>query len=80
MALQAEHAGWHAHGIGGFDRERARTELGIPEGYQVELAIAIGKRVDPASLTAEQREREVPTQRKPLDSLIAEGRFDFEAA
>ncbi|PKM30742.1 MAG: nitroreductase [Gammaproteobacteria bacterium HGW-Gammaproteobacteria-11] len=75
LALQAEYAGWHAHAIGGLDRERARTELEVPDDYQVEIAIAIGQKAEPASLSAEELEREVPTLRAPLEALIAEGSF-----
>ncbi|MCY1335572.1 malonic semialdehyde reductase RutE [compost metagenome] len=79
LAFQAEHLGWQTHAIGGFDRERARSALGIPEDYRIEVAIAIGKRADPASLSPEQLERERPTQRRPLRELVAEGRFAFDA-
>jgi nitroreductase len=78
LALQAEHAGWHSHAIGGFDREQARTVLGVPDGYQVEIAIAIGKLASRDSLSAELQAREQPNQRNPLHSLIAEGRFSFQ--
>jgi nitroreductase len=77
LALQAEHAGWHSHAIGGFDRDQARTLLGVPDGYNVEIAIAIGKLANRDSLSAELQAREQPTQRNPLHSLIAEGRFSF---
>ncbi len=77
LALQAEHAGWHTHAIGGFDRDQARVLLGVPQGYNVEIAIAIGKQASRDSLSAELQAREQPTQRNPLDSLIAEGRFSF---
>ncbi|WJN58412.1 nitroreductase family protein [Pseudomonas sp. SO81] len=80
LALQAQHSGWSSHAIGGFDRERARSELGVPDGYQVELAIAIGRRGDAAELPEDLRAREQPTQRQPLASLVAEGRFSFASA
>ena len=74
-----EGQGWHSHAIGGFDREQARSLLGVPDGYQVEIAIAIGKLASRDSLSEELQAREQPTQRNPLHSLIAEGQFNFQA-
>lgn len=79
LALQAEHAGWRSHAIGGFDRDKAREVLGVPEGYQVEIAIAIGKQAAAESLSIELQAREQPTPRHPLKNFVAEGRFAFEA-
>lgn len=78
LALQAEHAGWHSHAIGGFNRDKARDVLGVPEGYQVEIAIAVGRQAARETLPVELQAREQPTPRNPLQSLIAEGRFTFE--
>src|SRR5262249_56937245 len=43
LALQATRLGWAAHGMAGFDRPRAAAELGGPDDYRVEAAIAIGR-------------------------------------
>ena len=77
LALQASLAGWHAHAMGGFDKERARAVLGIPEGFQAEAVIAIGKLGDPQSLPPGLRERESPSPRQALSAIVAEGRFGF---
>ena len=77
LALQASLAGWHAHTMGGFDKTRARSELGVPEGFEVEAVIAIGKLGDPQSLPPGLRERETPSPRQPLSAIVAEGRFNF---
>lgn len=77
LAFQALRAGWRTHAIGGFNRDQAREVLGVPDGYSVEVAIAIGRQAERASLPAELQEREQPNQRKPLGKLIAEGRFAF---
>ncbi|MDD3329372.1 MAG: nitroreductase family protein [Zoogloea sp.] len=77
LALQASLAGWHAHAMGGFDKERARSELGVPEGFAVEAVIAIGKLGDPQSLPPGLRERETPSPRQALSAIVAEGRFSF---
>lgn len=77
LALQAEFLGWKTHAIGGFDREKARELLKVPAGYQVELAIALGKQGDIAQLDAEFHEREKPNSRNPISSFVAEGAFHF---
>jgi nitroreductase len=77
LALQAEISGWPAHAIGGFDRDKARTVLGVPAEYVLETAIAIGKQAERASLPEALQAREIPNTRQPLASLIAESRFAF---
>ncbi len=75
LALQAIRLGWHAHGMAGFDRERAVVDLGIPAGYRVEAAVAIGRQGDKALLSSELQERELPNTRRPLNDIVFEGRF-----
>lgn len=58
------------HGMQGFDYEKAKTVLSIPDDYKVEAMIAIGK---PAS--KELLENEVTTSRKPLEEIVFEGNF-----
>jgi nitroreductase len=77
LALQANKLGWQAHGMAGFDRAKARADLGVPPGYAVEAAIAIGRPGDISSLPEALRAREVPSQRKPLAEVAAEGLFSF---
>jgi nitroreductase len=80
LTLQVSLAGWHGHTIGGFDKERARVELGIPDDFQVEAGVVIGRLGDPATLTPALRERESPTLRRPQSTFVAEGRFAFSEA
>jgi nitroreductase len=77
LALQALHSGWRTHAIGGFNRERARDELGVPPGYSVEVAIAIGRQAEHTRLPPDLQEREQPNQRRPLGTFVAEGCFAF---
>lgn len=77
LALQASLSGWAAHGIGGFDKDRAREVLGIPDDYQVEVAIAIGRPAKPDCLPSTLQEMEKPGMRRPLRELVAANRFDF---
>jgi hypothetical protein len=59
----------------GFDKERAAAELGVPEGYRVEGAIAIGKRGDRSRLPESLQARELPSNRMPLSHVVGEGHF-----
>ena len=77
LALQGWLRGLVAHGMQGFDYERARTELDIPEGFQVEAMAAIGKPADSSTLSADLREKEAPSDRRPLEQTICEGPFCF---
>ncbi|MFL6257051.1 MAG: nitroreductase family protein [Pyrinomonadaceae bacterium] len=77
LALQATMLGLVTHGMQGFDYDRARTELNIPEGFRVEAMIAVGRPGDPAKLSESQREREAPSGRKALSEITCEGAFNF---
>lgn len=75
FALQANKMGWFVHGMVGFDMDRAFAELGVPAGYRVEAAYAVGRLGDPASLPEGLRARETPSPRRPLAELAFEGAF-----
>ncbi len=75
MALQATALGYHAHGMTGVDFDKARAELGVPDRYRVEAAVAIGRRDTSERLPEGLREREVPSGRKALDEIAAAGNF-----
>jgi len=75
VALQAHRLGWHAHGMVGFDIPRAYADLGVPDGYRVEAAIAIGRKGDKSLLSEQLQAREVPNDRNPVSSFAFEGHF-----
>ncbi|MCU1321615.1 MAG: nitroreductase [Acidobacteriaceae bacterium] len=75
FALQASLMGWHAHGMAGFDRERAFVELNVSKGYTVEFAYAVGRLGDPTKLPVALQAREHPSTRLPLKELAFEGLF-----
>ena len=77
LALQATLSGLVTHGMQGFDYERARAELNIPEGFRVEAMAVVGRPGDPATLPEKIRERETPNGRKPLSEITCEGPFKF---
>ncbi len=77
LALQATALGLHSHGMAAFDRERAQTELGIPEEFEPVTALAIGYAGSPDLLPEPYKERESsPRQRKPLNDIVFGGRWD----
>ncbi len=75
LALQAWLKGYVAHGMQGFDYERAQKELEIPDDFKVEAMIALGRQGPKESLPAALQEKEEPNQRRPLSATIAEGKF-----
>jgi nitroreductase len=75
LALQATLLGYHTHGMVGLDFDRAVAELGVPEGFRLEAAVAIGRRAAPERLPEHLREREAPSGRKPLDEVAFAGNF-----
>lgn len=75
FALQALHMGWHTHGMTGIDFGKARAELGIPEGYRLEAAIAVGRQAPADRLPEMLREKEVPSDRKPVREVAIAGNW-----
>ena len=41
MALQATALGYHAHGMTGIEFDKAGAELGIPDDFRIEAAVAV---------------------------------------
>ncbi len=75
LALEAIRAGYYAHGMGGIDRAKAMEVLGIPDGFRVEAAVAIGRIAPKETLPEDLMKREAPSTRKPVTEFISEGRF-----
>jgi nitroreductase len=75
LALQGCSMGLVVHGMEGFDYERARSELHIPQDYTVEAMIVVGVPGSKDNLPQELRAREVPSDRKKIAEFISEGVF-----
>lgn len=75
MSLQAAHNGLITHGMAGFDRDKARVALEVPDDYDIVAVIAMGKHGDKAQLPEAMQEREVPSDRRPAKDTVMEGRF-----
>lgn len=66
-----------AHAMSGYDPGKARITLRIPDEFQTECVIAIGRPGDPADLPEPLREREIPSGRKPIEEIARPGVFQF---
>ena len=77
LALQGTAMGLIVHGMAGFDRDKSRTDLKVPDDFDVEAMIAIGRPGDPSTLPKELAEREVPSGRKKIEEIAREGLFSF---
>jgi nitroreductase len=70
LMLQATALGLHAHAMAGFDREKARKEIGIPDDYDIGAAVALGYLGNPDQLPEQTRKAELAKrQRKPLEEI-----------
>ena len=75
LAIQAVSQGLITHAMAGFDYEKARKDLDVPNDYEVVAMIAIGKRGPKEKLSPELQAREVPNVRKPLSEIVMDGKF-----
>ena len=73
LALEASSRGIVAHGMQGFDYEKAGVDLGVPHDFEVIAMIAIGKKGPIEIPPPELQEMEKLTDRKPLKEIIMEG-------
>ena len=78
LALEGTRRGLVVHGMQGFDYEKARTALHVPDNYDVLAMIAIGKRAPKESLPSQLQEMERPNDRRPLSEIVIAGRFESE--
>jgi nitroreductase len=75
LALEATSRDLVAHGIAGFEYDKARKDLDIPDGSVVVSMITIGKRGPKGNLPLGLQEREIRSDRKPLEEIVMEGHF-----
>jgi nitroreductase len=75
FALQGAMRGLVVHGMEGFSYERAKSDLGVPDGYSVEAMAAVGILDDASKLPEDLAAREIPSGRKRLAQIMARGSF-----
>lgn len=75
LSLEAYRQGLITHGMGGFDSKMAKEILAISDEYVVQAIVAIGYYDPEAPLSERNKEREVPSDRNPLDTFVFEGSF-----
>lgn len=75
LALEGNDRGYVIHGMEGFNYEKARKDLEIPDDYTVEAMGAIGVRASKDLLPDELQKKEQPSDRKPISAFIMKGKF-----
>jgi len=76
LALQARMKGLIAHAMAGFDLKKVREALKIPETYNIECMIAVGKQGEvEKSLPERMQKSEKPNARKTIKEISSEGIF-----
>ena len=82
LQLRATELGLVAHPIAGFDNEKARLALGIPEGNMVQTLIIVGKKCgDLSALTPQQAGMEADRPpRLPLENIFSIDSYDVKLA
>ncbi len=77
MMLQATASGLQAHGMAGFDQQKARQVFNIPPEFQIGAVAAFGYADSADKLSDDQmKQRELaPRTRKPLSEIAFNGRW-----
>ena len=74
LSLEATALGLGVHQMGGFDPEKARTALNIPDGFEAVAVLAIGRPGDASELSRDLQARDSTARsRRPLDELVFDG-------
>jgi nitroreductase len=75
LMLQAAVLGLAAHGMAGFDAEKARQLYEIPESHEAVAAIGLGYPGDEQGAPEELRKRNVRKSRRTLDQFVFSSRW-----
>ena len=75
-ALQASELNIVAHGIAGFDYNKAREELNIPDDYAVCAMFTLGYQDSKDKLPENFQANEEPSNRKSISEILIEGKFN----
>jgi len=82
VLLRATELGLVAHPIAGFDNEKVRLALGIPEGNMVLTLVNVGKKTDDLSALTPQQAAMEPARppRLPLENVFSVDAYDEKLA
>ena len=75
LFLEGTTRGLVVHGMQGFDYEKAKRSLNVPEDFAVLAMFAVGKRALKETLPQDLQEKEVPSSRKKLSEIVFKGTF-----
>lgn len=75
LALEGNARNLVVHGMQGFDYEKARKALKIPNEVEVLAMFAIGKRAPKEALTEDLQKKEAPSSRKKVSEIAFEGEW-----
>lgn len=76
LALEAARKGLIAHAMGGFNHEKAKEVLQVPDDYTIHAIVAIGYQGEKEMLSEALQAREKPSDRKKIEEFISEGSFE----
>lgn len=76
LALQGSLNGLTIRAIAGFNHEKTRIELRVPEAFKIEIMIALGRPGKMEDLPYELQKKEFPSDRKKVEEIIFEGVFE----
>ncbi len=80
LMIQATHLGLHVHPMAGFDVEKARLAMALPESWEPVAAFALGYLGNTADLPERLRPRDATRRpRKPLEAFVFEGTWNRPA-
>lgn len=75
LSLEAHRQGLITRAMGGFNKEKARSLLRVPEEYELEAVVAVGYHDPEAVLDERDAEREEASDRKRIESFSFEGEY-----
>ncbi len=70
LQLEAQRRGMITHAMGGFNSEKLRDSLSIPEDYSIIALMALGYYGNPDTLSDNYKAKEKPSPRKSIDEII----------
>lgn len=70
LQLEAQRRGMITHAMGGFNSNKLRESLNIPDEYTIIALMALGYYGDPENLTDNYKAKENPSPRKSIDDII----------